>query len=364
VYIRSDLSGILGLLWRQAILIAAVLLVSLAAALLMSAVSQRAVSRPIVHLADTARRVSEAGDYSIRAPNAGLGRPATELTILTEAFNEMLAQIQSRDRALQHARDDLERRVRDRTAALTEANSELEAFSYSVSHDLRAPLRHIGGFASLLSHSAGADLNEKSRRYLQTICDAAAQMGRLIDDLLAFSRMSRSELARGRVDLDDLVRDVKNEVHTETGRKVVWTVGPLPAVTGDRSMLRLVFVNMLSNALKYTRTREVAEIEIGAVRQDGFVIVHVTDNGVGFDMQYVDRLFGVFQRLHRAEEFEGTGIGLANVRRIIRRHGGDAWAEGRVDQGATFYVSIPWEETREGVAAGADLVAASGAGRA
>jgi len=238
---------------------------------------------------------------------------------------------------------ELEQRVRDRTAQLEAANRELEAFSYSVSHDLRAPLRHIGGFVNLLRKSAEASLPPEGRRHLDIITDSAAQMGRLIDDLLVFSRMGRTEPTLEAVDLQQLTQEAMAGLAHEIGaRNVIWNVGSLPVVRGDRAMLKQVFANLLANAVKYSRTRDPAVIEVGSTRgEHDEWIVHVRDNGVGFDMEYADKLFGVFQRLHTDEEFEGTGIGLANVRRIVSRHGGRTWAEGAVDRGATFYFSLP-----------------------
>jgi PAS domain S-box-containing protein len=236
----------------------------------------------------------------------------------------------------------LEQRVADRTAQLKAANKELEAFAYSVSHDLRAPLRHIDGFLELLQQRIAESLDERSRHYMTIIFEAARRMGQLIDDLLAFSRMGRDEISKAPVNLGALVQEVIGELEPEiNGRSIHWHITNLPTIIGDRAMLRLVLVNLLSNALKFTRERALAEIEIGCLVGEKETTFFIRDNGVGFDMAYADKLFGVFQRLHQADEFEGTGIGLASVRRIIQRHNGRTWAEGKVDQGATFYFSLP-----------------------
>jgi PAS domain S-box-containing protein len=238
---------------------------------------------------------------------------------------------------------DLNQELAKRSTALETTNKELEAFAYSVSHDLRAPLRHMAGYAELLRKRAASALDEKSHRYMTIILESANRMGNLIDDLLAFSRIGRVETQKTLVNLDQLVNEVLNEVRPETdGRDIVWKIGPLPVCHGDRSMLRLVLVNLISNAVKFTRTRPRAEIEVGCSDGDKHeVMVFVKDNGAGFDMKYVNKLFGVFQRLHRPDAFEGTGIGLATVQRIIHRHGGKVRADGAVDQGATFYFSVP-----------------------
>jgi PAS domain S-box-containing protein len=229
-----------------------------------------------------------------------------------------------------------------RAAELETANKELEAFSYSVSHDLRAPLRHVQGYVELLKKATGDQLPEKAGRHLEVITDASKQMGQLIDDLLSFSRIGRADLDYITVNLDELVQLCRRGLEHETrNRRINWKIAPLPAVNGDRAMLRQVFANLMGNAVKYTEPRDPAEIEIGcAGRENGHVILFIKDNGVGFDMRFADKLFGVFQRLHTVEEFEGTGIGLANVRRIITRHGGRIWPEAAVDKGANFFFTL------------------------
>jgi PAS domain S-box-containing protein len=230
-----------------------------------------------------------------------------------------------------------------RSIALEASNKELEAFAYSVSHDLRAPLRHMVGFSELLQKATSSRLDDKAQRYMTIILDSAKRMGTLIDDLLAFSRIGRVETQKTPVNLDSLVKEAVNQVQPETnGRDIIWKIDSLPTCYGDRSMLRLVLVNLISNAVKFTRPRSKAEIEIGWITGNkDEIVVFVKDNGAGFDMKYVDKLFGVFQRLHHVDAFEGTGIGLATVQRIVHRHGGEVRAESAPDQGATFYFSVP-----------------------
>ena len=243
---------------------------------------------------------------------------------------------------IQRLAETLERRVIERTEQLQEANRELEAFSYSVSHDLRAPFRHIVGYGELLQKRlAGAD--ETAAHYIEAMIHAGRYAGQLVDNLLDFSRTGRVALCRVELNTQQLVEEIRVEsmLLEPPERRVTWKIGALPPIWSDPSMMRLVFRNLLSNALKYTRKREEAVIEIGAQEDENEVILFVRDNGAGFDMHYVDKLFGVFQRLHRVEEFEGTGIGLANVRRIVQRHGGRTWAIGAPDKGATLYFSVP-----------------------
>jgi len=249
----------------------------------------------------------------------------------------------------QRANEELEERVALRTAQLESINAELEAFTYSVSHDLRGPLRHTAGYIELLQRHAAEELDPKSRRYLKIISEEALRMGELIDDLLEFSRMGNTQLRQGRFATGSLVREIIREFEPElVDRRVRWEIGTLPEVFGDRAMLRLVWVNLVANALKYSRTRGEAEITIGCSRNAEEHRFFIRDNGVGFNMKYVGKLFGIFQRLHNRGEFEGTGIGLANVQRIIHRHGGRVWAEAAEDAGATFFFTLPAVNQGEG----------------
>jgi PAS domain S-box-containing protein len=479
VYIQSDLSALTDRYRAYAWLAAAIIAGSILVAYLLSRALQKQISLPILALAETANAISKQRDYSVRAKKFG----EDELGLLTDAFNQMLADIQERERALREENAErrkveeavrrsearyrtlfdtliegfctiemifdaagkpvnyrfleinpaferqtglhnaqgklmrdlvpnhephwfeiygkialtgesahfeneakllgrhydvcayrvggpesrkvailfsditerkaaeekirqlnigLEQRVVERTGELEAANKELEAFSYSVSHDLRAPVRHIDGFVKLLKKNADQKLDEGGKRFLRIIEDSAHQMGMLIDDLLVFSRMGRTDLSRAKVSSDSLVHEAVNTMQPETAdRKISWKIGKLPEVEADLAMLRQVWINLIANAVKYTRPRNPAEIEVGCNGDNGEHVFFVRDNGVGFDMQYAHKLFGVFQRLHRAEEFEGTGIGLANVRRIIYRHGGRTWAESEIGKGATFFFSLP-----------------------
>jgi len=286
---------------------------------------------PVLKLAEIAETVAAGNlDVEVQVEKNHSG----ELGILANAFRSMTIQ-------LQDLINSLEQRVVERTAQLEAANKELEAFSYSVSHDLRAPLRAIDGFSRILIKDHAQKLPEEEVRLLGLVRSNTQQMGRLIDDLLSFSRLSRQPVNRRTVNTADLVHQALETLQGDLeGRDVEIEIGDLPACQGDPTLIEQVWMNLLSNALKFTREREVARIEIGCEDREGEQIYFVKDNGVGFDMQYEDKLFGVFQRLHRNDKFEGTGVGLAIVQRIIQRHGGRVWAEAKLNVGATFYFTF------------------------
>jgi PAS domain S-box-containing protein len=288
----------------------------------------------------------------------GLRREVEFVSNLYEETGRKVIQCNIRDiTERKHAQDEMGRlnrtlklRVAERTVQLQASNKELQAFSYSVSHDLRAPLRHVLGFVDLLKKGLGPSLSGENLLHLITVADAAKRMGNLIDDLLSFSRFGRSSLRKTGVSLDDLVQEILGDFKEETARRqIAWDIRPLPPVWADRALLRLVLSNLISNAVKFTGGRAEAKIEIGcASNGTGQTVTFIRDNGAGFDPKYTEKLFGVFQRLHHQDEFEGTGIGLANVQRIIHRHGGRVWAKGILDGGATFFFSIPKQrEARE-----------------
>src|ERR1700728_1139331 len=338
VYMRSDLGAMQEREKTFAIIVAAVFLMALLAAMWMSSSARRSIAEPIVRLAETAQIVLREKNYSVRAP-ANPGR--SEIAVLITSFNEMLAQIQERDAALGEARDHLEQQVEERTAQLNAANADLEAFSYSVSHDLRAPLRHIGAFSQILSEEYGSKMRPDVLTYLSRILTGVRKMSRLIDDLLHMAQIGRKSLVRAPTDMNTLLKDVVADLKPEfEGRRIDWLMGELSAAECDAGLLKQVFANLISNAVKYTRRREVAIIEVGQLEGDGAPVIFVRDNGAGFDERYADKLFGVFQRLHRPEDFEGTGVGLSTVQRIIKKHGGEIWAKSEVDKGATFFFAL------------------------
>lgn len=339
VYIRSDLQERARRLKRYAAIAAVVLLLSLLAALLVSSLFRKSFAEPIVRLAETARAVSQEQNYSIRVPSTGR---RDEVAVLIDAFNNMLAQIQQRDEALRKAQDELEQRVEQRTRQLVAANRELEAFSYSVSHDLRGPLEIINGFAHILQAEFGQQLDASARECVQQISGATRRMSELIDDLLNLSRVSTAAMHRERVDLTEMAKSIMDQLcRREPSRRVEVAIHDCMAVEADARLMRIVMENLLRNAWKYSSKNESARIEFGCEKRLGRDTFFVRDDGAGFDPALVDRLFKPFQRLHSTSEFAGTGIGLATVQRIIARHGGEVWAEGAPQKGATFYFTLP-----------------------
>lgn len=333
LYLSSDMEAMHNRLRLYGSIALLVIVISSTVAYLLSRFLQRQISMPILALADTAKAVSARRDYSVRAPHPS----ADELGLLTDAFNHMLSKIQEQNA-------ELEKRVRERTAELEAANNELEAFCSSAAHDLRTPLRAISGFTDLLLDSRSEELPDRAKHYVCMIRDGSGQMGQLIQDLLSFSRLGRQELSREWVDVEQACRTALQSLAADFAkREVEFRIGPLPQMYADPALLRVVLVNLLSNALKYSRPRKPAIIEVGtaAERSGTQPVVFVRDNGVGFDMKNSAKLFGVFQRLHHAHEFEGTGVGLATVRRIVERHGGQIWAVAVPDEGATFYFTLP-----------------------
>lgn len=366
VYLRAQLQFLDHLAGVLAIL-AAMMLVSVLAALLKLRWLRNMVVRPIMAVTGVARQVMTQRDFSLRVQKTS----EDEIGYLVEAFNEMLAELgrrsevnQAAQRELEHevaerlrAEDELrrlnlelEQRVTSRTEQLASVNKELEAFSYSVSHDLRAPLRAIAGFANLLIKDHAEDLNKEAQRKLGVIVGESHRMGSLIDDLLAFSRLGRKTMQTTELDMTELVRGVHEAlVQQHQGTPVNFRLGTLPRGNGDRILLGQVWTNLLSNAFKFSSRREQPLVEVNAITDEKEHIYFVRDNGVGFDPRYQSKLFEVFQRLHDSSEFPGTGVGLALVQRIISRHGGRVWAEGRPDAGATFYFTLPKEQSHERV---------------
>lgn len=339
VYIRSNLTDLNNRIKQYCSIVLLILTASLAGAYLLSLISSKTIADPIVQLAETSRIVTREKKYSIRAaPTAN----RDEISDLIGAFNEMLGQIQERDLELQTARDDLEQRVERRTAELASANKELEAFSYSVSHDLRAPLRSIDGFSQALLEDYNHALDDTGKDFLNRVRTATQRMAQLIDDLINLSRVTRAEFHFDDVNLSSLARSVVGELRTsDPARNVEIAIDEGLVVKGDENLLRVAMENLIRNAWKFTSKLPSARIELAALApENGRRTYVVRDNGAGFNMEFAQKLFSPFQRLHTSAEFKGTGVGLATVQRIIHRHGGRVWAESQVGKGASFYFTL------------------------
>jgi signal transduction histidine kinase len=338
VYIQAHFGELGRRVRRYGLTSALILLCCMAAAFLATAAFRRLVTQPITALADTARAVSREKDFSVRAATT---RHKDEIAVLVEAFNDMLQEIQTRDKALLDAREGLERRVQERTAELWAANRELEAFSYSVAHDLRGPLDVIGGMSYVIQNTYQNRLDEEGTEMLETVQRSAKNMATLIDDLLNLARATTVELERKQIDLTAMAREIADDlVITESGRQVNFKFTEGAVVTADQGLMHVVMENLIRNAWKYTSRHDHASIEFGFLPRGREKIYYVRDDGAGFDQKKADKLFLPFQRLHSSSEFPGTGIGLATVQRIIARHGGRVWAESKVEQGATFYFAL------------------------
>ena len=339
VYLLGETSDLTYRVNQFGLISACILVLCFLIALVATSTVRNLVTGPLTDLAETAQVVTRDRDYSVRArmPRAG-----DELALLVQSFNEMLDQIQERDRALEESRLVLEQRVLDRTAELTEANKELEAFSYSVAHDLRGPLQHISNISFLLEQSCtGADAD--CTRLIERLFEASRRMSTLIDDLLNLSRATSTPLHRTAVNLSEMAASILDSLKAESPeRKVEITINWGAHVIADEGLMLLVMENLLRNAWKYSSRMSVARIEFGFSEQPSGTVYFVRDNGVGFNPRYADRLFRPFQRLHSQGEFPGTGVGLATVSRIIARHGGKIWAKGNVEQGAEFSFTVPY----------------------
>jgi signal transduction histidine kinase len=343
VYLLAETGNVARRVERFGLISAVMLLICFAVALLATSTVRHLVTDPLTGLARTAQVVTREKDYSVRAK---IPPSSDELSFLVQSFNEMLEQIQARDRALESTRSDLERRVEERTAELSATNKELEAFSYSVAHDLRGPLQHINNIGFLLQHSASEGLNAEGRMLVDRLLEGSKRMSILIDDLLNLSRASSHPLHRTPIDLSHTVQAIATRLQEEgDGRKVQFIIAKGARVIADESLVQVVLENLLGNAWKYTSKVGAAEIEFGYTEESGGTVYFVRDNGAGFNPRYADRLFRPFQRLHSQSEFTGTGVGLATAYRIITRHGGKIWARGNIDQGATFFFTLPYTES-------------------
>ncbi|HVU55295.1 MAG TPA: ATP-binding protein [Puia sp.] len=338
LYMQSDLGDMYEEFRNYAIITTLVMILSLSLAWMLTRLLQKNISVPILALAGTARMISDKKDYSVRA----VKRSKDELGSLTDAFNDMLEQIQEQNLALNEFNQKLEQKVSERTIQLENLNKELEAFSYSISHDLRAPLRGIIGFVTILEEDYTSRLDDEARRITTIIKNNTMKMGHLIDDLLAFSRMGRKDIEKTTISTSAMVEEVIREVAPDDKNgHIQWVIDSIPDVKGDINAVRQVWINLISNAVKYSAKKAAPVIEIGFISRQGETIFFIKDNGVGFDEKYKHKLFKVFQRLHSTDDFEGTGVGLAIVEKVIAKHGGRVWAEAAVGKGACFYFSLP-----------------------
>jgi len=369
IYIRSDSSEMRQRLRSYALIVFGVLAVSFALALAVSSALQKKIAAPLLALSDTARTIATKHDYSVRA----LTGSSDEIGTLSLAFNDMLQQIEEQTATLQRAEAavrevnaDLERHVmertekltianaelanaestlRDRAVALEAANSELESFSYSVSHDLRSPLRAIDGYARIFEEDYKATLDDEGRRLLSVIRSEARRMGILIDDLLAFSQLGRKSLNLRAVDLGRMAGEIVSEKRRRYPNKEInFVAGDMPKALADSGAIRHVVFNLIANAVRYAKRDQPVHIEVGGRTDGDRNLYWVSDRGIGFDMRYAEKIFGVFQRLHSNAEIEGTGVGLAIVQRIVERHGGRVWAESEIGKGSTFFFTLPLVE--------------------
>jgi signal transduction histidine kinase len=343
VYLVAETSDVARRAGRFGLISAGMLIICFAIALIATSAIRHLVTDPLTGLAKTAQIVTRERDYSVRAK---IPPSSDELSFLVQSFNEMLEQIQDRDRALEATRSDLERRVDERTAELSAANKELEAFSYSVAHDLRGPLQHVNNLGFLLQQSSTAGLSAEGRMLVDRLLEGSKRMSSLIDDLLNLSRASSHPLHRTPIDLSHIVETIAASLQAEKGaRQVRFIIAKGAQVIADDGLMQVVLENLLGNAWKYTSKSQSAEIEFGFTEEETGTVYFVRDNGAGFNPRYADRLFRPFQRLHSQSEFTGTGVGLATAYRIINRHNGKIWAKGNVDQGATFLFTLPYTET-------------------
>lgn len=351
LYLVSSTRALTDRLQLYAIVALLVVVLSFTAVFLLSKILQRQVSRPILSLAETARAVAHRKDYTVRVTKYA----DDELGFLTDTFNQMLWEIEQQNNELLNNQEkisslneDLEHRVRERTQELQAANKELESFSYSVSHDLRAPLRSIQGYMKIFDEEYASKLDDEARRIMNIVLNNAGKLGQLIDDLLEFSRLGRTQLSCSEFSMRDLVVETfEASRSTQDSKQVKFTIEDLPHAYADWRSMKHVWQNLITNALKYSKYKTESVIHVGASEVDGEIAYYIRDNGAGFDMNYYDKLFGVFQRLHSSNEFEGTGVGLAIVNRILQKHGGKIWAEAAVNEGATFYFYLPPKDQEE-----------------